>query len=85
MKFANMTNVDNAARFIAGELTTILDRMNVNSHMSRRIREACPEYHKLTNTEGALARMLALGLAQRDAARDLCELTIADERDEEAA
>ncbi len=61
MKFANMNNVDNTARFIAGELITMLDRKNAESHMSRRIREACPDYPKLTNAETALAKMLAMG------------------------
>jgi hypothetical protein len=87
-KLFNMARVEETATFIAAELKTLLDR-NYDSHMSRRIREACPTYHNgLTNGEGLLAKLRALSMAQLELTAELGGMkrdldTMFDDDDEE--
>jgi hypothetical protein len=74
-KLHNMARVEEAATFIAGELRTILDRKDIDSHMSRRVREACPAYNGLTNGEVLLATLRALSMAQLEISAELADLT----------
>ena len=70
--------IDAAARFIADELKLLLDR-NIDSHMSRRIREACQAYKDgLTNGERSLATLRALAMAQIEIGHDLASQKITD-------
>jgi hypothetical protein len=82
----NMTRVDETANFIATELRALIDRENIDSHMSRRVREACPAYANQTIGEGVLAMLIALNTIQNEVARDLGSLTTGASDDwEEAA
>jgi hypothetical protein len=89
-KLFNMARVEETATFIAAELKTVLDR-NYESHMSRRISEACPAYKNgLTNGEGLLARLRALSMAQLEISAELGGMhrdldTMFDDDDEEVA
>jgi hypothetical protein len=49
--------VDETAKFIAAELETLLTRHDSGS---RRIREACPVYGRITNGERVVATLKAL-------------------------
>jgi hypothetical protein len=85
----DMKCVDDTAAFIATELRTLLDRKNIDSHMSRRMRE-CPAYNKgQTIGEAVLATLLALNPVQNEVARDLglleTEASDWDEDEDEAA
>jgi hypothetical protein len=89
MKSFNNDRVEETAAFIAAELRKLLDRMASNSHMSQRIREACPAYRNgLTNGERVLATLRALSMAQLDVAADLASLDFGaddDIKEDEAA
>jgi hypothetical protein len=75
-KLHNQALVDETAEFIAAELKTLLDRTNVDSHMNRRISEACPAYRRgLTNGDRVLAALKALHLVGLDLIRDMASMT----------
>jgi hypothetical protein len=79
--------IESAAAFIAAELRTLLDPSNSDSHINRRLQEACPAWDRLTNGERAFAAGRALIVVQR-VSEDLSSLeTDADDwfEDEEAA
>ena len=67
----SMKRIDETTKLIADELRTLLDRKNTDSHMSRRMREACPTYEKLTISEHLFALGVALGTVQEEVAGDL--------------
>jgi hypothetical protein len=70
----NMTHVEETAKFIAGELRTFLDRKGDDEndgHMTRRLREARPNYESLTNGDAALATLRALSMIQLEVGADL--------------
>ena len=76
----NKTRVEETASFIAAELKALLDRYNMDSHMSRRIREACPAYENgLTNSEKLLATLRALSMVQIEVGVDFGTLTTGHE------
>jgi hypothetical protein len=75
-KLFNQTLVDETAEFIAAELKVLLDRKRYDSHMSQRIAESCPAYHRgLTNSERVLATLKALHLVGPDLIGDLTSMT----------
>jgi hypothetical protein len=86
-KLHNQALVDETAEFIAAELKVLLDRKNVDSHMNRRIREACPAYRQgLTNGDRVMASLKALHLAGLELISDMTSMTrdpTFDEIDEE--
>jgi len=85
----NKARTEETTAFIAAELRTLLDRNELDSYMSRRIREACPAYRNgLTNGERVLATSLALAAVQGDVTRALASLeyeTAYWDEDDEAA
>jgi hypothetical protein len=75
-KLHNEALVDETAEFIAAELIVLLDRKNTDSHMNRRIREACPAYRQgLTNGDRVLAALKALHLVGAELIRDMTSMT----------
>jgi hypothetical protein len=82
-KLFNMTRVEETAQFIAGELTTILSQSDINSHMSRSVRESCSAYHNgLTNGERLIATSQALAMVQLKIIADLAEMNIEKQFDD---
>jgi hypothetical protein len=68
----DMSRVEEATAFIAAELRTLLDRNNIESHMSKRIAAACPAYKNgLTNGERLLATLRAFSMAQLEILAEL--------------
>ena len=84
-KLFNMDRVDEAATFIAAELKVLLDRYNTQSHMQKRLGEACPAYQNgLLIGETVLATLRALSIAQLEISADMAELYYgADDVDDE--
>ncbi len=73
----DQTRVNEAAAFIAEELKALLDRRHYDSHMSRRLRAACPAYNRgLTNGEREVATIRALNMAALEVLGDLASLKI---------
>lgn len=71
----NRKRVDETTAFIAAELRILLDRSNIDSHMSRRVREACPVYGQgQTIGESVLATLRALNIVQLEVFADLASL-----------
>jgi hypothetical protein len=76
VKLFNQGRVDRTGAFIAAELKTLLDRKNIDSDMSRRVREGCPDYRAgLTIGEGVLATLKALNLTAIVLLADMATLT----------
>jgi hypothetical protein len=83
----NQKRVDETAAFLATELRTLLDRKNIDSHMSLRMRE-CSAYHQgQTIGESLLATLRALNMIQLEVLADLGSLQTepGDWFDDEAA
>jgi hypothetical protein len=75
-KLFDQARVDETAEFIATELKVLLDRKKYDSHMSRRISEACPAFRQgLTNGERVLATVKALHQVGPDLIADLTSMT----------
>jgi hypothetical protein len=83
-KLFDKERVEQTARFIAAELTTLLDR-RYDSHISKRLQEACPTYDTLTNGENLLATVRALSVVQLQIIAELSAMNSGGDGDFEDA